>query len=488
MKTTICGLLLFFYVFSSGVYAQQRSCVRNKIRVACVGNSITYGSGIKDKTVDSYPAQLSFMLGEKYDVRNFGVGGANMLRKGKRPYWNCDEYKSVLEFQPDWVFIELGTNDSRTIDQIYLDEFVPNYNAMIQSFRELPSSPKVVLLLPVPVFGKETESVSDSVITKRIQPMIRRVAYDIRCETLNLYNLLIESPELFNSDLVHPTKAGATVIAQRVYEHVKRISDTGFQLSGVIHPDAKPFNHFGFQGYEFKFRDRTTRIVLPRETAPYHSWIFRTAHWYGEPQTDIALLEKGFHFVHCDVAELFGNDEAISIWNDLYLQLQKAGLAQKPVMEGMSRGGIYVYRWAARYPERVAAVYVDAPVLDLKSWPGGGGKRPRVENIWETFKKDFGLKNDEEAMAFKGNPVDLIDEIVAGGYPMLHVVGDKDIAVPVDENTTPFEQKIKAAGGIITVIHKKETGHHPHSLANPKPIVDFLLKATGYWETQQIRN
>jgi alpha-beta hydrolase superfamily lysophospholipase len=145
----------------------------------------------------------------------------------------------------------------------------------------------------------------------------------------------------------------------------------------------------------------------------------------------------------------------------------------------MSRGGVYIYRWAAAHPDRVAAVYADAPVLDLKSWPGGKGRGKGSPNTWETFKKDFGLKTEEEALNFNGNPIDMVDRIVSGKFPMLHVVGDMDTTVPVEENTLPFEEKVRAAGGTIQVIHKPDIGHHPHSLPNPQPIVDFILQATG---------
>ena len=250
--------------------------------------------------------------------------------------------------------------------------------------------------------------------------------------------------------------------------------------------DAKPFNFSGFQGYDFTFRGRNAKVVVPKFSAPGHPWIWRARFWGHEPQTDIALLERGFHVVYCDVAELFGNEEALSIWNDYYQLLTRAGLSKKSVMEGMSRGGVYIYRWGVTYPERVAAIYADAPVLDLKSWPGGKGQSKGSSATWETFKLDFNLKTEEDAIAFKGNPVDLTDQIAKAGFPMLHVVGDADDVVPVAENTAPFEQKIREAGGSIRVIHKSGVNHHPHSLQNPQPIVDFILRATDYCVSQEM--
>ncbi len=96
---------------------------------------------------------------------------------------------------------------------------------------------------------------------------------------------------------------------------------------------------------------------------------------------------------------------------------------------------------------------------------------------WEKFKQAYGYATEAETKSFKNTPLDHVAKIVKGRYPMLHVVGDADDVVPVAENTALFEQKVKALGGDITVIHKPDVKHHPHSLANPKPIVDFILKA-----------
>ncbi len=453
-------------------------CSQDKIRVACVGDSITYGSCIEDREFNSFPAQLGSMLGEEYDVRNYGVSGATLLRRGSLPYWDLEEYKQALAFNPDLVFIKLGTNDSQPRNHIYLDEdFITDYKELIKSFKDLSSDPRIVLLIPVPAFTTDTTGILDIVLTEKIIPGIRQIAYENGCEIINLYNPLIESPELF-PDKIHPNAEGAKVIAQRLDEFVKMKSDPTFDLSEELSEESETFNFHGFQGYDFTFQGRNAKVVVPKKANPDHLWVWRSRFWGHESQTDIALLERGFHLVYCDVAELFANEEALSIWDAYYQNLTRAGLSKKAVMEGMSRAGVYMYRWAVEYPDRVAAVYADAPVLDLKSWPGGLGEGPGHASTWETFKEDFKLESEQEALDFKGNPLDLTNEIAKAGFPMLHVVGDADRVVPVKENTEPFEEKIKAAGGSITVIHKPGIDHHPHSLPNPQPIIDFILEAT----------
>ncbi|MCK9618772.1 MAG: GDSL-type esterase/lipase family protein [Lentimicrobiaceae bacterium] len=479
MKSIRYFVLLAFLFTSIIGYSQS------KIRIACVGNSITYGARIENRGINSYPAQLGAMLGNGFEVGNFGVSGTTLLQKGNAPYRKTSAYQKALDFQPDWVFIKLGTNDTKPVNRIFLSEYVQDYKDLIVSFRQLSSHPRVVLLLPIPVFSTDTTGITASVVREKLLPMIRQIAYETGCEVINLFNLLIESPQLV-PDKVHPSAEGATVIAKRISEFVRMKTDPLFGLAKSLPQDAKPFNFNGFQGYDFTFRGRDAKVVVPKLSAPCHPWIWRARFWGHEPQTDIALLERGFHVVYCDVAELFGNEEALSIWNDYYQLLTRAGLAKKSVMEGMSRGGVYIYRWGVTYPERVAAIYADAPVLDLKSWPGGKGKGKGSARDWETFKQDFNLKTEEVAIAFKGNPIDLTDQIANAGFPMLHVVGDADDVVPVAENTAPFEQKIREAGGSICVIHKPGVNHHPHSLQNPQPIVDFILRATDYRVSQEI--
>ena len=264
-----------------------------------------------------------------------------------------------------------------------------------------------------------------------------------------------------------PSASGSVLPRAGSFDLLRRAGITG------THTD-----YHGFDCCEFRFEGRDAKIVLPKRAAPGHPWLWRARFWGHEPQAELALLEKGFHLVYCDVAELFGNAEAIGIWDKFYTRLVSAGLARRTSLMGFSRGGLYVYLWALAYPDRVTCIYADAPSLDFRSWPGGKGMGGGNKELWELFKKEFGLGSEAEALAWRGDPLDRAEEIAHAGYPMLHVCGDADMTVPISENTDPFEQRIRAAGGRITVIRKPGVGHHPHSLIDPAPIVEFILKAT----------
>ncbi|WP_316821361.1 GDSL-type esterase/lipase family protein [Pedobacter gandavensis] len=473
--TKVFKFLLIWLIFVIGYEGYAQS----KFRIVCVGNSITYGSGLKDRSRESYPAQLQALLGAQYEVLNYGLSGATMLKNGNKPYWRSQEYQQVLKSNPDLVFIKLGTNDSKQINRAEMGSFVADYKDMVHRFQELPTKPKVVLLLPLKAFSDTKFGISGTYLKDSLLAMVQKVAYDEQLELIDLYALFGDKEDLL-ADKIHPNAIGDGFIAERLKTFVLQKYRAAKDLSGKLKAPVKKSSFYGYTQLNFPFNGHDARIVSPKVQAKGMPWVWRARFFGHEPQTDIALLERGFHIVYCDVAELFGNAEAIGIWNDYYRFLQNLGFAKKAAMEGMSRGGVYVYNWAAANPDKVACVYADNPVLDLKSWPGGKGKGPGSKENWTAFLKAYNYANDAEAIDFKGSPIDQIKAIVKGQYPMLHVCGDQDEVVPMAENSLPFAEKIKAAGGAIQLIHKPEGKHHPHSLPNPQPIVDFILKATGY--------
>ena len=232
-----------------------------------------------------------------------------------------------------------------------------------------------------------------------------------------------------------------------------------------------------FHGYElvdFKLGEVPCKVVIPKKIADGKPWVWRARFWGHMPQFDIAMLERGYHIVYADVANLFGSPAALKRWDELYNYLRFEHLfADRAVLEGMSRGGLIVYNWAAANPDKVAAIYADAPVMDFKSWPGGKGKGKGHGKNWQTCLKVYGM-TEEEALAYKGNPLDNLALLAKAGVPIIHVVGDADEVVPVAENTTIAEARYKKLGGVFKVIHKPGVGHK-HSMEDPQPIVDFIL-------------
>jgi pimeloyl-ACP methyl ester carboxylesterase len=235
----------------------------------------------------------------------------------------------------------------------------------------------------------------------------------------------------------------------------------------------------GYDRYTFKHQDRNCYVVVPKVPAEGKPWVWRARFWGHRPEADIALLGKGYHIVFIDTIEWLGSPKCVATWDSFHTMLTtEHGLAKKAALEGMSRGGLYVYNFAAAHPDKVACIYADAPVCTFASWPGGKGKSKGAPKVWEQCKEAYGFKSDDEALAWKGNPIDNLAPLAAAKIPLLHVVGDVDDVVPVDENTAILEQRYKALGGEITVIHKPGIGHK-HGLDDATPIVEFIVKHTS---------
>jgi len=238
-------------------------------------------------------------------------------------------------------------------------------------------------------------------------------------------------------------------------------------ITGCTSADDKPFPGEKAQWHGFEiYKGQGTMIVVPNQTAPGKPWVWRARFWGHEPQFDVAMLNKGYHVVFRDVADLYGSPTAVKRWDEFYEMLtENHGFNRRPILEGMSRGGLIIYNWAIANPDKVGAIYGDAPVMDFKSWPG-----PDAEGI----HRAYGFATTKEALAYAGNPVDNLASLAKAGVPIIHVVGDADQIVPAAENTSISEKRYQELGGVFEVIHKVGVGHHPHSLADPARLVDFM--------------
>lgn len=201
--------LLFLGLFS----AQAQTT----IKVACVGNSITEGARMEpDKR---YPAVVGLLLGSGYEVRNFGLGGRPLLKKGDYPYGNEKMYHEVMAREPDIVVIKLGTKDSKPQNWQYKDEFVGDYRAFIQSFKALKSQPKIFVCLPVPVY-KAAFDITEAIVKGEVIPLTKEAAKAEKVEVIDVYKALSGHSEMF-PDGVHPNEAGTRLMAEAVYKKIK---------------------------------------------------------------------------------------------------------------------------------------------------------------------------------------------------------------------------------------------------------------------------
>ncbi|MDP4227692.1 MAG: GDSL-type esterase/lipase family protein [Bacteroidota bacterium] len=235
---------------------------------------------------------------------------------------------------------------------------------------------------------------------------------------------------------------------------------------------------YGFERVKFNFNGRAAWYVKPAQPAEGNPWVWR-AHFPGWHATmDSVLLSRGFFIAYINTNDMYASPAAMRIWDMFYdyLVTQK-DFAPKVALEGVSRGGLYVYGWAKRNPSKVACIYAEAPVCDFKSWPGGKGKSRGSAGDWNLLLKCYGF-TEEAALAYKDNPLDNLQQLASYKVPVMHVIGLQDSVVPPEENTFLLVNNYTRLGGIATIVPmtrgKKELGGHHFEIENVNRLADFI--------------
>lgn len=236
--------LLLFLALSLTASAQKSA---QPVRVACIGNSITYGTGLEHPEQDSYPTQLQHLLGDGYEVGRFGKPGATLLRRAFRPYFDQKEFRQAMNFHGDIAVIHLGINDTdpRAWPN-YRDEFIPDYSALIDSVRKSNPKCRVIIARLTPLSSRHHRFLSGTRDWHReIQEAIELVAKFKQCELISFYEPLHHRPELF-PDGIHPNREGYGVMAQVVYSAITG-DHGGLQLPPYFTDNMVLPHHRSFQ-------------------------------------------------------------------------------------------------------------------------------------------------------------------------------------------------------------------------------------------------
>lgn len=194
---------------------------KGPIRVACIGNSITYGYGLADREHEAYPVLLQQKLGAKYQVENFGKSGATLLARGHRPYFQQEEYKKALAFRPDIAVIHLGVNDTDPRNwPNYQDEFIPDYHHLIDTLRAVNPQVRILIARTTPIGVEHPRFESGTRDWQlQIQQAIEQVAKSADVELIDFHTPLYPYPHYF-PDAVHPVAAGMHFLAETAYQAI----------------------------------------------------------------------------------------------------------------------------------------------------------------------------------------------------------------------------------------------------------------------------
>lgn len=228
---------------------------------------------------------------------------------------------------------------------------------------------------------------------------------------------------------------------------------------------------------EFSLNGRNAILIFPDQPAPGRPWVWRTEFLGAFDDADRALLARGWHIAYLRASDLYGCPEAIEAMFDFYRHLTaEYAFSPFPVLFGFSRGGLYAVNFALAHPGCYAALYLDAPVLDIRSWPGGMGRAERCPREWEECLRCYGL-TEETSVCFDQNPIDRANDPALKDAKILIVAGLADRTVPYEENGAIFAAQRRVAGETVETILKPDCDHHPHSLSDPAPIVRFAENA-----------
>lgn len=213
-------VLLIACIFIGSISAKPKA-KKQPLRVACIGNSITYGTAIDDREHYAYPVQLQQMLGDNYIVGNFGKPGATLLRRGHRPYVEQQEWTDAKAFNADIAVIHLGINDTDPRNwPNYRDDFIPDYCALIDTLRMINPKVRVIIAELTPLSHRHPRFQSGTRDWREeITAEVRMVAKARKCQLIDFFTPLYSRPELL-TDGIHPNAEGAGLLAKAAYQGI----------------------------------------------------------------------------------------------------------------------------------------------------------------------------------------------------------------------------------------------------------------------------
>lgn len=235
----------------------------------------------------------------------------------------------------------------------------------------------------------------------------------------------------------------------------------------------------GFAMESFPFEGQSAHVVFPREGTANGRLALKTVYWGAFPDAaEVPLLEKGFHLCFVKNEARWGRDADLDREaRFVRFVAQTYGLNERVVPVGMSCGGLMAIKFAAKYPELVSCLYLDAPVLNYMSCPCGFGtaKRPDRDKTVQELLEALEMDSLSQLIGYREMPLDKVPQLIENRIPVVMVAGGSDITVPFHENGALLQKAYEQAGLECPVYIKPECEHHPHGLEDPRPVIEFIL-------------
>ena len=209
-------LLLIIIPFFFSLLSCQTKVRSDAIRIACIGDSLTYGMFLPFRAFNSYPSQLQKLLGASYQVKNFGIIGTTLQKEGNNPYWQQAGLTKSDDFAPSVVIIMLGTNDAKTVNWKGEEAFLSDARALVLHYQNLPSRPKVILLTP-PTAYSSSYSISEETLDILSKGLVA-LSEEMHIPFVDIHKMTAEHPQWFFFDGIHTNTFGAKAIATELYQ------------------------------------------------------------------------------------------------------------------------------------------------------------------------------------------------------------------------------------------------------------------------------
>ena len=228
----------------------------------------------------------------------------------------------------------------------------------------------------------------------------------------------------------------------------------------------------GFERIDFVFEGRNAILVFPEKPIEGNKWLYKTEYFGAFPNFEIEMLKRGYYLAHLENKSRLCPEEDTDMRPHFCDFLnERFGLNKKCLPVGMSCGGMQAVYFAAKYPQYIAALYIDAPVMNLLSWPLGMGECKDASA--EEFQRDISVC---EMLNYRNHPIDCKEKLLKSGIPIFLICGDSDKTVPYNENGKLLADYFEEKGGNLTKIIKPDCDHHPHGLVDNTPLIKFVEK------------
>ncbi len=220
---------------------------------------------------------------------------------------------------------------------------------------------------------------------------------------------------------------------------------------------------------------RRAYIIHPNIT-PTGKWAMKTEYFEAFPAVQLKLLELGYYVAYIENKTRWYVEEDNDAKAELAEYMIKTyNVSPKSVIIGMSCGGMQGIYFGSKYPQYVSCMYLDAPVVNLLSCPFNVGRAPREQKWLDEYTNSTGLTL-RDLLSYRNHPLDRIDDLIKNKIPVILICGDSDTVVPYEENGKLLNDKYVKSGVPVKTIVKQGCNHHPHSLEDNTPIIDFILK------------